>query len=313
VRKWGRGLIVAWVAGLAVLLVLPLLDTTFTRFVPVLQALWGGWFLLALPTLALLAWLRSWPALAVLVAATAAGLLPIVTAGDDAEPAEDGLELTVLAANVEYSQGDPQQVVDAVRRHSADVLVLSEVEQPYLEQLRDLGLAGDLPHGWDHVPARAPAGTTILSALPMAGAPDLADPHAYGFELPLASVDVDGTEVLVRGVHAYPPVPGSPTRWREELAALDEWAESLPDDQLLVMAGDFNAARSHPGFRDLVDDLTIAPGPATRTWRDERWYPTFVGIDHVLARGLVPVASGSFDLDGSDHDAVWARLARAEP
>jgi hypothetical protein len=37
--------------------------------------------------------------------------------------------------------------------------------------------------------------------------------------------------------------------------------------------------------------------------------PPLFDLDHVLARGLTPVAGGTIAVDGTDHVAVWAELS----
>lgn len=295
---------------LMVLLLLPWLDLSFARVLPVLQALWGGWFVVALVTFALLVWQRMWVPLAALVVAMAAGLAPVVTAGSSAETDGDPV-LTVLSVNLEYSQADPAEVVAAVEEVDPDALVLLEIDRRYLQDLRDAGLDRSLPHGWQREVRGGAPGSTVLSRVPQRDAIEHADDFRYWFDLPLVALDLGDQEVLLRAVHTQPPAPGPSARWRLELDALDAWVDGLPEQPPLVLAGDFNAGRVHPAFRDVVDGFALAPSMSTRTWPTEGLVPPFVGIDHVASRGLVPTESGAVEITGSDHKAVWARLARA--
>ena len=43
-----------------------------------------------------------------------------------------------------------------------------------------------------------------------------------------------------------------------QLAALDSWIDAVPDDTDLVLAGDCNAGRSHPAFREVDFDTVKA-------------------------------------------------------
>ncbi len=297
---------------MSLLLLLPLADLSFHSLLPVVQALWGVWLLVAVVTLVVWLGLRQWAAAAVLVVAVVAGLLPIVLTGSGAEPGASDETLTVVAANVEYSQGDPAAVADLVRDVDADVLVLLEVDQPYLQRLRGAGVADELPHGWQRPVAGGAGGTTILTRSPHEEETRWPDPTDYRFDMPVVRLDLGGREVVVRAAHPVPPAPIPGPTWRAELRSLDAWVDRVPADTALVLAGDLNSARVHPAFREVADGFTVSPGVASRTWPEEGWLPRFVGIDHVLARGLAPVESGSAAVPGSDHRAVWARLALTE-
>lgn len=307
--RWLRPLALTWSGLLAIPLLLPYVDLSFSSLLPVVQALWPLSALVAVVTL--LAWLglRQWVAAGVVVAALVGGLLPSVLAGSGADPAGGGETLTVLAANVELSQGDPEDVADLVREHRVGVLVLLEIDQAYLERLRAAGLDADLPHGWDRPVSGGASGTTILTRMPQREEDRWPAGYEHRFQMPAVRVEVDGREVVVRAVHTLPPAPAPAPDWRAELEGLDSWLDDVPADADLVLAGDFNAGRSHPAFREVAGGFAIAPGLGSRTWPEDGRLGPFVDIDHVLARGLAPREAGSATVDGSDHRAVWAELA----
>jgi endonuclease/exonuclease/phosphatase (EEP) superfamily protein YafD len=102
------------------------------------------------------------------------------------------------------------------------------------------------------------------------------------------------------------------------LADLEAWRERQSDDLPLVMAGDFNASESHPGFRQVAETTTDAHRAAgqgwVRTWpRGRRLVPEFIQLDHVLVRRLGVVDAGVVHLPDTDHAAVWARLSVHRP
>lgn len=307
-RRWLPPLALAWSALVAVLLLLPYADLAFSSVVPVVQALWPLWALAAIVTLLVWLGLRQWVAAAVVAAALVVGLLPAALAGSSADPVRDGGTLTVVAANVEFSQGDPQDVADLVREREVGVLVLLEIDQGYLDRLRAIGLDADLPHGWDRPVSGGASGTTILTRMPQADETRWPAGFDHRFQMPAVRVEVGGREVVVRAVHTLPPAPPPAPDWRAELEGLDSWVDDVPEGTDLVLAGDFNAGRSHPAFREVADGFTIAPGLGSRTWPEDGRLGRFVDIDHVLARGLGPRASGSAPVEGSDHRAVWAEL-----
>ncbi len=84
-------------------------------------------------------------------------------------------------------------------------------------------------------------------------------------------------------------------------------------DEPLVLAGDFNASQAHPAFRLMADGLVDAHRAAglgwVRTWPQGRRVPPFVQLDHVLERGFDVLHAGVVGVVGTDHAAVWARLA----
>ena len=310
--RWLRQLALAWSALLAVPLLMPYVDLSFSSLLPVVQALWPLSALVAVVTLLACLGLRQWVAAGVVAAALVVGLLPGVLVGSGADPAGGGETLTVLAANVEFSQGDPQDVADLVREHRVGVLVLLEIDPGFLERLRATGLGADLPHGWDRPVSGGASGTTILTRMPQTEETRWPAGYEHRFQMPVVRVELGGREVVVRAVHTLPPAPAPAPDWRAELDGLDSWVDDVPADTDLVLAGDFNAGRSHPAFREVADGFTIAPGLGSRTWPEDGRFGRFADIDHVLARGLAPRAAGSATVDGSDHRAVWAELAYDE-
>lgn len=310
--RWLRLLALAWSACLAALLLLPYADLSFSSAVPVAQALWPMWALVAVLTLLACLGLRQWVPATIVATALVVGLLPGALAGSGADPVRDGATLTVLAANVEYSQGDPRDVVDLVRERDVAVLVLLEVDRRYLDRLRAAGLGADLPHGWHRAVSGGSGGTTILTRMPQADEARWPDGFDHRFQMPAVRVEVAGREVVIRAVHTLPPTPPPGPDWRAELEGLDSWVDDVPPGTDLVLAGDFNAGRAHPAFREVADGFTISPGLGSRTWPEDRRPGRFADIDHVLARGFAPLASGTASVDGSDHRAVWAELVVAE-
>lgn len=71
----------------------------------------------------------------------------------------------------------------------------------------------------------------------------------------------------------------------------------------------------HPVFRrfgdaGLVDAHRQLGGGRPRTWpTNQPDLPPLFDLDHVLARGFVAIDGGTLDVDGTDHAALWARLA----
>ena len=271
-RRWLPPLALAWSALVAVLLLLPYADLAFSSVVPVVQALWPLWALAAIVTLLVWLGLRQWVAAAVVAAALVVGLLPAALAGSSADPVRDGGRLTVLAANVEFSQGDPQDVADLVREREVGVLVLLEIDQGYLDRLRAIGLDADLPHGWDRPVSGGATGTTILTRMPQADETRWPAGFDHRFQMPAVRVEVGGREVVVRAVHTLPPAPPPAPDWRAELEGLDSWVDDVPEGTDLVLAGTSTpAVRTPPSARSPTGSRSRrasarAPGRRTVAW-----------------------------------------------
>ena len=235
---------------------------------------------------------------------------------DSVPPGEE--DVVVAAANLEFGQGSVDDLVALVAEHDVDVLLLSEATPDTALALDRSGLAATLPHRSGTVRDDA-GGTLVLTR----------DPHeartgtdGFAFDQVVVQLQptgasgegADAQPVTVVAAHTFPPV-GIPARaWRTELDALGRLVQDLPAGPLVV-AGDLNASTGHPGLRgllaehDLVDAHRVAGEGWVRTWPREGALPGFVQIDHVLARDLQVVDAGTWEVVGSDHLAVWARLS----
>ena len=232
--------------------------------------------------------------------------------GHTVSPAHD--DLVVMSANLEYGDADARSLVTAVREHRVDVLVLLEITPAAVERLKAAGLDALLPEAAGR--SRQDAGGTIIrSRVPLSLLDSgIGQVSTDAFDEPVVTLRRPAGQVLLRAVHSLPPSPWGATDWRSSLNLLQGWRERQPVDQPLVMAGDFNSSQGHPGFRQVADTMTDAHRAAgqgwVRTWpQGRRLLRPFIQLDHVLVRGLDVVDAGVVHLPGSDHAAVWARLA----
>lgn len=215
----------------------------------------------------------------------------------------------IMASNMEFGHASASTIVDAVREHRVDTLVLVEVTPDGLQRLDAAGLKELLPHrvGATRSDFR---GTLIASTHPLqeqaAPVPD------GGALMPAAAVRTPAGTYLLRGVHTYAPLPGLIPKWRAGLEELRDWRAGQPLSQPLVMAGDFNSSPAMPAFRRLADGTTDAQRATgsgwVRTWPHGKSYPPFIALDHVLLRGFDVVSSGTITVPDTDHRAVWARV-----
>ena len=314
------------ILGVAVALVLAsCVVVTAARFVdppfraPVLLASFSAYalpgFLLALVgCLVLLPRARRRDALLVGAALAAVGLgvqvwavSPLFTGGG-----EGRADLTVLASNLEFGQGDAVTVTRTVAEEHVDLLVLAEVTPASLEDLLTAGLEDLLPHRAG-TPDTQASGTMVFSRHPL----DVLDPITLGN---------GGLEVRVRAPEAFRLLavhPGQPVGWPEEwlrdMDTVRDRAAAATGPTLVV--GDFNATRDHQPFRAILGtglrDAAEQAGsgwqptwPAPGTWG--RLRPLLM-IDHVLASPeFVALRTSTVPVPGSDHLALLAQLRRAD-
>ncbi|WP_018156381.1 endonuclease/exonuclease/phosphatase family protein [Demetria terragena] len=277
--------------------------------VPVVQAAFPILGTAALLWLLIMLLTRQWriAGIAVLIVLMPMGTT-VAALGSDTVAARQGDEV-VLASNLEFGEGDPRAVIEQVRRLGATTVVLTEVTPRAVAGLRAAGLDAELPHRIGS-PGETAEGTMIWSAHRLT---QVESGVARGsFHQPVVRVHRADGSYLLRGVHTYPPGRGLSQAWRKHLADLEAWAKNQPEDEPIVMAGDFNASQAHPGLRSLTSDFTDAQRAAgqgwVRTWPKEHTMVPFVALDHVLVRHGQVVDAGQFDVPQSDHAAVWARI-----
>ena len=140
----------------------------------------------------------------------------------------------------------------------------------------------------------------------------LAGPPTVEFRMPRAEVALPGDRALrVVAVH--------PFRRTGQHRQLERRLHTLPSpDQAgpaWVLPGDFNATLDHAELRQVLDLGYRDAGDVTGNGLTPTW-PEFghrlppITIDHILAQREIRVTSYAVeDIPGSDHRAVYARLA----
>ncbi len=251
------------------------------------------------------------PMLALIPLAVLAGIpltLAVPTLRSHTVPARQDDE-TIMISNMEFGAASATNIVQAVRAHRVQTLVLVEVTPDGLRRLDEAGLRSLLPQrvGATRTDFR---GTLIASAHPLQ---ERSAPVPEGSaSMPAAQVQTGSGSYLLRGVHTYAPLPDLAAKWRAGLADLSGWSARQPGGQPLVLAGDFNSSSAMPAFRQatkgLVDAQRATGSGWVRTWPNGKSVPPFVALDHVLVKGFDVVASGSVEIQDTDHRAVWARV-----
>jgi len=286
---------------------------TPTGWIAALQSL-TPWTTLPLVGLAVFAAATHHDRLGFVTAVVAVAHLVVVTPlvfpdrGPAAAPGAEPISVTFV--NLLYSNERVEEAADSLFGADADVITLAELTSQQLAVLSAHPLAGRYPYRVER-PRERSGGLLLWSKLPI---------HSRtGTDELRRSIDVilDAPDGALRVVVVHPPPPVfDHSVWDTEIAALPSVvAESATPT---VVVGDFNASYFHPPFRTAVDaagllDAHAAVGQGmTPTWPTDEWIPPFVTLDHVLiSSSLAVLDAGRYDLPGSDHRAIWARIAAA--
>ena len=189
-----------------------------------------------------------------------------------------------MSANVWIGSANAGQLMDAVRFHSVDVLVLTEATPALLRRLDAEG-AGDYFTQREGV-ARAGTftGTMVLSRYPLSVRSAGTDPAVEGTQSVQPELDVTAPEGTVRLKVAHPTAPlrGDTVEWRAGLRAL------------AVVEGAARRRRARGDGRRLQRGLRPPglprPGPGPRRRAADR--RSGVGA-HVAVRGQPPARRSS--------------------
>lgn len=354
-RDYWQGVLVTLIAAVALLTLLNVQDPL--GLLPIVQA--AGPVLSLGAVVAAVAMARR--SLVGVCAATAAMLAAVLLAvplladvvhrhPQQPVPASDRPEgtLTVLSSNTLVGLEDPDLTMSQVRQLQPDVLVLVEESPLHWHSVVERGLLDEMPYATGTVGGSE--GTVVVTREPMtcvdlppeARCNEVIDLGTAGVKLDQRAEPLDrfhspvvrlADGTLFRGIHLWSPRLYPLQNWYRDQQQLGEWLRAQSDERL-VLAGDFNASRSHPVFRKHLnhggrvesaehveqlrghDGLVQAPSgylPWTRTWPQGWLVPPFVQIDHVLARGYTVTAAGVLPAKASDHAAVWAQLAPRTP
>ena len=273
------------------------------------------------PLLLLLAWpiavgalvRRHWvlgAAATALAVAHVVVLLPVIFHGSRPTWLSAGPSVRVLSANVKADNRQPQAAAKALLAQHADVLVVIEATTRFVAQLDRLDVTATYPFQSLH-PQRTGYGTAIFSKLPLH---EVALGDMNGIVVPQVQLTVGATTLDLMAVHTRSPYAESRvSTWRSDLHRLGQLADQLPSRGVLV--GDFNAARWHTPFAELLDhgltDAHLVTGNGlSRSWpNDRRILPPLFRIDHALMRSGVTARSvHNVDIPGSDHIAFLVDL-----
>lgn len=254
---------------------------------------------------------RNWAAAVVSFLATACLVAVVLPrASGSATPVAAGeAELAVLSVNAHHGTADPAALMALIARRRPDVLNVQELTPSFNVKLRRAGIREVLPN--QALSARpGPSGGGIYTRLPLRRLPE---PQPVAFRMPRAELQLgDGRRLRIVDVHPNPPERHQVGSWR---AGLDSLPPTGSSGVPWILAGDFNATLDHAELRDVLDrgyrDAADVTGMGlVPTWPAADWRLPPVTIDHVLADRRLGIAEYAVeDMPGSDHRAVFARLA----
>jgi endonuclease/exonuclease/phosphatase family metal-dependent hydrolase len=223
-----------------------------------------------------------------------------------------------VSFNVAYAI-EIERAIEVLREtpelRAPDVLALQEMDAPGTERIaRALGLhAVYFPSGV-HPKHRRDFGCAILSPWPLEAPRKIVLPHGARVTglrraVTVATVRRGGERLRAYSLHLPAPLSISGRSRRAQLRVVGEDARVA--DGPVVIAGDFN---SHRKAGELTRDGFAW---ATREAGDTTSFRVLgvrlggLSYDHVLVRGLEPVATGVVkdNRGASDHQPIWALLA----
>jgi endonuclease/exonuclease/phosphatase (EEP) superfamily protein YafD len=250
---------------------------------------------------------------ALLVLLNAVWLAPLYVADDP----PDGTDLVAMTINLQYGWADATEVVDAVRERGVDVLGVTELTLEATAALSAAGLDAVLPHRVLAADIDA-HGSGLWARFPLTPAEEWRGVHRMpGAVMRVPERDGGSRDIAVRVAHPYRTARYNATSYKRDQAMLRERLAAQPKDVPAIVLGDFNASRDHAAFRRLLSDgWRDAPEYAgsgyVGTWSPRYWIPHFAALDHILiSRQFGARSTATFEVDGTDHGALVARLVLA--
>lgn len=205
----------------------------------------------------------------------------------------------VFSLNTYWGKADDKRIARAIEELKPDVVFLLETNEEEVDSVAEE--TGYLP-----LTKPRPGNDRADNVVGLVSASYKEKTGAHGnmvrgltrFQTPRVNAPLHGNSEFV-GVHAVAPVKEYRTAWERDLASLSDWANSR---RHLVLAGDFNATRSHPRYRDF--ELSDCTGHLAHTPTWPAVFPV-IRLDHIMTTGEC-LGGGTKRILGTDHLAVWA-------
>lgn len=216
----------------------------------------------------------------------------------------------VLLSNVFTANPHSELVIEMVRREAPDVVVLQEVDDRWVNELRELESL--LPHS--KVISRSDNfGIGIWSRLPLL---DVKEVESGSFAVPSihAEVELSGQRIMILATHPVPPASeGGFSERNDQLVSLAILARR--SSQPMIMVGDLNVTMWSPYFTRLIHESGLKD--ARKGFGVLATWPTFlpfmqIPLDHCLVSPSIQVkAFRKGKPVGSDHLPIVVDLAIA--
>lgn len=228
------------------------------------------------------------------------------TVADEPVAACHGPAVTVVTANLQYSNRDTEAFLDWIAANPADLVVLQEVTSDWHGALQAIE---GYPHR-EFLVREDPYGLGVLSRWPL---DSVAWQDFAGDGLPSisGSVTVEGQPLRFLGLHTHWPVLPDLARQRDH--SLDRAAAFIRSGEGPVVAlGDLNLTAYSPVFGRFLESAGLEDVMQGAHWRPTwmaGFWPLALRIDHVLVTPAVCVEQTEVGpAIGADHRPVIARL-----
>ena len=216
-------------------------------------------------------------------------------------------ELSVLLSNVLTRNTNKQALIELVRRVDPDLLVLLEIDEQWVQALREI----EADYSENIIEARADNfGVAIYSKYPLTDSEVLT---WGGAGLPSIKTKLlfDGNEVSIIATHPLPPIGKLPSLLRnDQLSAIAEHVSNFPGE--LIVLGDFNVTMWSSVMQQFEEKSELVN--ARRGFGILPTWPSFmplllIPIDHCFVSSSIEVVEMRRErYVGSDHYPLFIKL-----
>lgn len=235
-----------------------------------------------------------------------------------------GVELTISTYNVFFKNGYKQNIIQEIREEDPDIVILQEYTSSWQTAL-SASLFKRYPHR--HLnPRKGPYGGAILSKYPIVEKDQILVGE-YKVIAQITELNVRGKPLHLINVHLSSPAAAveKPQKFfsyflanykvrKSQWTRLQTVLSDIPDDEAIIIGGDFNTMRWEPLYRDIrfdYQDLFRKEGSGWRaTFPNVSSVPfPLITLDYLMYKGAIKgnkarVLSGS----SADHLGVWGKF-----
>lgn len=225
-------------------------------------------------------------------------------------PDAGGPGVTVLHANLLYSNPDIGGAIRELLAVDADVIAVSELTPEFAAAFDASAIGERYPYRVAR-PGDAAIGLGIWSRRPITEG----DPVPGSTMTLTADLELDGRTLHLLLAHPLPPLFQG-DHWLAEMTVMRALsAERLAD---MVVVADLNVSYYHPPLRRFLDDtdlrdVHVALGRGfSFSWPTDEVVPPFVRLDHALVgENVTATTIEDHDVPGGDHRAFAVTVAWA--